>query len=190
MKNKNLLVLFILLLIFIIPIILAWYFYEKGETVGEGTINYGQLIQPPRDFNKIDRTQQFRGKWTMLLVCPRVGEKSCEKMLYNMRQIRLATGKNMERIQRVMVTFPTEHFSSKFTGLLQSEYIGTVHLVISHKQFQSVMAGLPSTKLASGRGYLYLVDPLGNIMMGYPLDANPSGIFKDLQRLLRVSQIG
>ena len=37
---------------------------------------------------------------------------------------------------------------------------------------------------------LYLVDPLGNLMMSYPADAEPGGIIKDLKRLLRYSRIG
>jgi hypothetical protein len=36
----------------------------------------------------------------------------------------------------------------------------------------------------------YIVDPLGNLIMSYPPDANPSGMRKDLSRLLRASQIG
>jgi hypothetical protein len=37
---------------------------------------------------------------------------------------------------------------------------------------------------------IYLVDPLGNLMMSYPGDADATGMKKDLQRLLKVSQIG
>jgi len=39
-------------------------------------------------------------------------------------------------------------------------------------------------------GYLYFVDPHGNIMMGYAPDAKPSGQFKDLKHLLKLSHIG
>ena len=37
---------------------------------------------------------------------------------------------------------------------------------------------------------IYVVDPLGNLMMSYPAGADPNGIRKDLARLLRVSRIG
>jgi len=38
--------------------------------------------------------------------------------------------------------------------------------------------------------YIYLVDPLGNLMMRYPRDPDPAKLLKDLQRLLRYSRIG
>jgi hypothetical protein len=38
--------------------------------------------------------------------------------------------------------------------------------------------------------HIYVIDPLGNLMMSFPRDPDPSKILKDLQRLLRLSQIG
>ena len=37
--------------------------------------------------------------------------------------------------------------------------------------------------------YVWIIDPLGNVMMRYPVHADPSGIKKDMERLLKVSQI-
>ena len=37
---------------------------------------------------------------------------------------------------------------------------------------------------------IYLIDPLGNVMMSYPKDATAKGMQKDLKRLLKVSKIG
>ena len=41
-----------------------------------------------------------------------------------------------------------------------------------------------------GDGRIYIVDPIGNIMMSYPPDADPTGMKKDLKRLLKVSKLG
>ena len=38
--------------------------------------------------------------------------------------------------------------------------------------------------------HLYLVDPLGNLMMRFPRDPEPARVIKDLQRLLRASRFG
>jgi hypothetical protein len=38
--------------------------------------------------------------------------------------------------------------------------------------------------------HIYLVDPLGNLVLRYPRDADPSRMRKDLERLLKVSRIG
>jgi hypothetical protein len=37
---------------------------------------------------------------------------------------------------------------------------------------------------------LYLIDPLGNLMMSYAPDAKPKGLLEDLKRLLGLSQVG
>jgi hypothetical protein len=42
-----------------------------------------------------------------------------------------------------------------------------------------------------GRPYsLFIVDPLGNLMMSYDARQNPKGLLEDLQKLLRLSHIG
>jgi hypothetical protein len=39
-------------------------------------------------------------------------------------------------------------------------------------------------------GRVYLIDPIGNLVLSYAPDADPSGMRKDLARLLRLSQVG
>jgi hypothetical protein len=38
--------------------------------------------------------------------------------------------------------------------------------------------------------WIYLIDPLGNLLMRYGSDANPKGMLEDLERLLKYSKIG
>jgi hypothetical protein len=40
------------------------------------------------------------------------------------------------------------------------------------------------------KGRVYLVDPLGNLMMSYPADMNPKGMQTDLKKLLKNSWAG
>jgi hypothetical protein len=37
---------------------------------------------------------------------------------------------------------------------------------------------------------LFIVDPLGNLMMSYDAEANPKGLLEDLKKLLKLSHIG
>jgi hypothetical protein len=39
-------------------------------------------------------------------------------------------------------------------------------------------------------GRVYLIDPIGNLVLSYAPDADPTGMRKDLARLLRLSQVG
>jgi hypothetical protein len=38
--------------------------------------------------------------------------------------------------------------------------------------------------------YLYVIDPLGNLMMRFPATGEPARIRKDLGRLLKASRVG
>jgi len=38
--------------------------------------------------------------------------------------------------------------------------------------------------------HIYMIDPLGNLMMRFPKDADPNKIKKDLYKLLKASAIG
>jgi len=38
--------------------------------------------------------------------------------------------------------------------------------------------------------HIYLVDPLGNLMLRFPAQVDPKGMMKDLRLLLKASQIG
>jgi hypothetical protein len=56
-------------------------------------------------------------------------------------------------------------------------------------------AAAPLLALLPGQGgvstpRVYLIDPLGNLMMSYAGDAAPKGILEDMKRLLRLSSIG
>jgi hypothetical protein len=52
----------------------------------------------------------------------------------------------------------------------------------------------PGNAGAGGSGVtaevIYLIDPLGNLMMSYAPDAKPKGMLEDMKRLLRLSHIG
>ena len=39
-------------------------------------------------------------------------------------------------------------------------------------------------------GSVFLVDPMGNLMMNYPVNTDPTDLRKDIGRLLRASRIG
>jgi hypothetical protein len=41
-----------------------------------------------------------------------------------------------------------------------------------------------------GTPYVYIVDPLGNLMMRFDVRENPKGLLSDLEKLLKLSHIG
>jgi hypothetical protein len=109
-----------------------------------------------------------------------------------MRQIHQATGKNRDRVERALMIPVSENLSIKNRQRLQEDYRGTHVFVIKSPDLKTLFTQTQKTtkSLAFSPGTLYLIDPLGNIMMYYPQNIAPKGILKDLEHLLKVSQIG
>lgn len=185
-------------LIFFIPFGFAWYTYQ-GHSIFNKTTNRGTLIKPPINILNLPLTNAqgeaikepaLLGHWLFVYVSPNKCTEICQRNLYAMRQIRKATGKEQMRVRRAILTFTGAAKQSTLNNLLQNDYKGTAHFKISRRKFAELIQNQPSAKLALTTGYLYLVDPQGNLMMGYAPNTKPDNILKDLEKLLKVSQVG
>lgn len=169
------------------PIVLSYLFYIWWAP--STSVNYGELIEvrplPEIVLRKTDgtpfRISQLRGKWLLLLVDSGACGEPCRKKLYYLRQVRLTQGVEMERIERVWLI---DDGKMPETGVAE-EYKGT--WLIDAKGSELLKA-IPAA--ASQHDHIYLVDPLGNLMMRFPKDADPARMVKDLKRLLKISRIG
>lgn len=183
-------ILIVLAALFVAPVIasyLAYYVVEPG-----GRTNYGTLIEPQRPTAGLAladaqarpvQLADFAGRWLIVAVDDGHCAERCAERLALMRQLRLATGKDRDRIERLLLV----------TGEAQpgagamAPFEGTVVL---RARAEDLRALLPVDRGATIFEHLYLVDPLGNLMMRYPGSPDGSRIRKDLERLLRVSRIG
>ena len=151
------------------PIVLGTAAYFFGWGTGAGG-NYGELI-PPRPLGA-QALAPLRGKWVLVAFDTAACDAYCERKLYLMRQVRRAQGKEMERVERMWGLMD----AGKPRPELLPGIEGTWVTQLSPQEFP----GDP-------RDYLYLVDPLGNLMLRFPRDPDPSKMIKDLQRLLKYS---
>ena len=125
---------------------------------------------------------RFRGRWIMLTTTTdgRCAD-DCAQRLYVMRQVRLTTGKDRDRIERV---------------LLLSADAPVPTLPEGHEGLQVLRtdaAALASLRAASAPDQtpgILLIDPLGNLMMRFPANPDASRMKKDLAKLLRASRVG
>jgi hypothetical protein len=159
----------------------------------ERRTNYGELLDP-RAYpipalgsttldGKPVSLDEYKGKWIMLHVNDAECGDACTKKLYNMRQLRLAQGKDMDRVERVWLITDDKPLET----LLMREYDGT-RLIRAKPDL--VKAWLPVETNATVVDHMYMIDPLGNLMMRFPKDADPNKIKKDLSKLLKASRIG
>ncbi|MCH6585272.1 MAG: hypothetical protein IH810_05515 [Proteobacteria bacterium] len=172
----------------IAPIALSYLLFFWGGAPS-GSVNYGELIEvkvlPDVALRKTDgvtfNISQLRGKWIMLVVDSGKCDESCRKKLYFMRQVRLMQKTEMERIERVWLIddgrIPDTNITEDFKGT-----------VLVNAKDNELLKAIPAK--ISQHDHIYMIDPLGNLMMRFPKDVDPSRMAKDLKRLLKVSQIG
>ncbi len=178
------------LLVCAAPVILSYLFYYVLPP--SGRTNYGTLILPQRPVPELRlaapdgtpyRFASHLGQWVMLQIDAGACNKPCVDKLYALRQQRTMTGKERERIDRVwLVTDAT----SPAAELLR-DYEGTVVLRADPAELTALMPVEPGRRLED---YLWVIDPIGNLMMRFPADGEPAKIRKDLSRLLKASRVG
>lgn len=183
-----------LLVVFLLPLVMATIFYRYHDYLPfTGTTNQGDLIDPARpltlfaakglDGRSLSSTD-LKGKWTLVLVGGKECDLYCEANLFKTRQARLAMGEDISRIQRLYL------LPSGSTGeQLQSLFSEHPRLIVAslEKEAQKTVLNTLGTK---PEGSIYIIDPLGNVMMHYSKDATAKGMIKDLRRLLKASRIG
>jgi hypothetical protein len=206
----------LVILVCIAPVIassIAYYVYRP-----EGRVNYGFLINDPIDASKvpvnveiqpkkessflgflasgnaglkepsISSLKDFQGRWLLVRIGSSACDELCRKELYAMRQVRLMTGKNRSRVERIWL-IESDLSSSKTSN--EKEFEGTWGLRLTNNNFlkRLEITSKSFNKNSSHKG-LWLIDPQGRFMMRYPSDPDIKKMYKDLTRLLKVSRTG
>jgi hypothetical protein len=162
---------------FALPVVLGWIAYLTGWVPGT-TSNYGTLL-PPRPLDA-QSLEVLRGKWVLVQLDGAACDARCEKKLYYMRQVRRAQGGNMNRVERLWIITDS--------GAVRSELLATIEGTRVARGEKGLAAAFPADGSASE--HIYLVDPLGNLMLRFPRDPDPAKMVKDLARLLKYSGFG
>lgn len=159
----------------------------------QGRTNYGALLDPRAypiptlGTTALDGRPQalsdLKGKWIMLQADSGVCAEPCRTKLFEMRQLRLVQGKDMDRIERVWLVLDREPLETT----LMREYDGT-HML--RADAAAVRRWLPVEEGTRIEDHVYLIDPLGNLMMRFPKNADPNKMKKDIAKLLKASRIG
>jgi hypothetical protein len=141
----------------------------------------------------------FKGKWTLLYRGPGLCTATCRTELYDTRQVRAALRQN-DRLQRVFVAegdccdmefLRTEH--PDLITVRATREAAPLLALLERGSGDDAGAARPWPPKAGNPGgpdRIYLVDPMGNLMMWYPPGAPPKGMLEDLKRLLGLSHIG
>ena len=173
--------------VFLGPLALATWLYFAGQDHSpDGRTNNGALLEPIVNLTELLPDSPLHelggGHWVLLYANPGACGDDCEFSLYTLRQSRLMLGKEMDRLVRVFLHGDT----TPDTVLLADEYKGLITLQDS--SLNDVLDNKRPAALEAG-GY-FLVDPLGNLVLYFRPDIDPSAMVEDIKHLLELSRIG
>jgi len=190
----------LLMLLFLAPTFVAWVMHNSGESgwQPEGLTNKGILVHPARPLGMpaelragdVSLNDYLQGKWTLLYFGDADCDDACNTSLYNMRQVNILQNEHMRRVQRLFL-LRSETMPDALASLLEQEYPDMTVTRVTAEQLQQISPDfLVDDVSMQGAERIYIIDPLGNLMMYYPPGADPGGMHKDLKKLLKYSKIG
>lgn len=201
-KPRSMMPLILILIISLAPVVfalLAYYVPALGLRP-DNTDNYGMLIQPQRPMpdhttlplTGLDGTpfqlDTLRGKWLLISADESACPESCVRKLFILRNSHASQGKEVERLSRIW--FITD--DGDVSPTILEAYQGTHMLRADPEQLAEYLApdASPAQRDAALKEPMWIIDPLGNLMMAFPHDADPLEVRDDIRKLLRTSRIG
>lgn len=181
---------------FILPLVLAWLMYSGTiEYNPVNTRNLGSLVQPPVPLaldtlevlgGPAATLEELDGHWVMLYALPAPCDQACLEHTAALRQVHRASGRNQSRI-RVLLTGGGDIRRSVKT--LLEVYPSFSIAADDDGELAGTLARVARDSGTEMEGSLYLLDPLGNIMLFYAAGFDPNDLKKDLKRLLTWSKL-
>ncbi|MGZ8258659.1 MAG: SCO family protein [Methylotenera sp.] len=192
MQRKGRKVFLLMLIFFIVPIIAVILMYQLNWK--PSGVSLGELVTPPRllnnpaDLKNSDATALtptlWKDRWSIVYVADDC-QKACLDKLHDMRQLHVSLYKDIDRTQRVLITTTQDVSEIKHNYpdliVINQPVAGVSNLA---QQFQI------NGENVTMSDRLYLVDPLGHLMMSYQSSVPLADVRKDITRLLRYSWAG
>jgi cytochrome oxidase Cu insertion factor (SCO1/SenC/PrrC family) len=193
-QTRSRLTLLLIVALFVAPLLAAIWLYQRVQDEGVwDTVNHGRLIRPAQPLEGVELSdidgdpvtgEDLRERWTLLFIPGSPCEAACRKNIYHMRQVWASLGREAPRVQRwLLVDSPDRH--AALAGFLE-DYPRMAVVVDRQRRLIGPLKGA----IELDEPAIYLVDPLGNLMMAFPQSLDPRDMLKDLKKLLKVSRIG
>ena len=179
-------------LVFFAPLALSFFiYYGHYGWHPRGHTNAGELIDPARPLPDAalpllgagaTRADVLHGKWTFLYVQHGACDEECRVRLYDTRQVRIALDRDMNRVQRLFIA---DADCCDMPALREAHPD-----LIAVRRNDADAPWLQDLPGGDAAHRVYVIDPLGNLMMFYTPDIKAKGMLEDMKRLLRLSSIG
>ena len=166
------------------PLLISTALYYNPQLRGDvGGDSHGTLILPPQPLTReLFRAPGSPPRWTLLYLARSTScDLNCEATLFMARQVHQSLASKRTRVQ-IMLLFPNPEIQTGHAPMLHGFRAEQLRVLDPGHDAQTLDAQSGDT--------LYIVDPLGNLLMRYDNTSTSRGILRDLKRLLAASRIG
>lgn len=175
--------------VFFGPVLLAWLLYDPGGVSPGRSTAHGELITPVKlvaDENlsvaREDQDSPYPGRWTLAHVGDGTCDERCVSSLYETRQVRKSLGKEDRRVQRIF--FLTD--DTPLAASVLEQHPGLLVFDVNDPLTDDFVAAIQQYDTQD----VFLIDPLGNLIIRFTPNTGMKGMHQDLKKLLKISQIG
>ena len=178
--------------VFLAPLLAAfiWYYGFGGASAARSMVNHAELLPPTAvapfanvdgdSPNQVHTQSQLARKWHIVQIVAEPCDESCQRALYNTRQMRLALGRRAARVQRIIIAA-----DRALINALQPAHRDALFLLESDNGLGKQLRAKMKNPLDA-----VVIDPNGNIIMRAAFELSPALLLKDFKKLLRLSRIG
>jgi cytochrome oxidase Cu insertion factor (SCO1/SenC/PrrC family) len=176
---------------FVVPVAMAYVIFFFADVTS--FTNRGEIFNPVIDVtslklknekNEIIPEKTLRYKWRFISFVGSDCDEACNQRLHDSRQVHKRFGKDSHRILRVIVNL--EPASESLNKLIETEYPDALRMNGDTKTINAAFSG--TSKLYENE--IYIMDPMGNIMMRFTQEQSINDFQFDMKKLLKASQIG
>lgn len=198
-RKRSLMPMVLVFLCSLAPIVAAFVVYLNPQWWPSDSSNYGTLLSPQRPMPEASELrlttldgkpfdlQSLKGKWLLVAADGAACPESCARKLFITRNSHASQGKNVDRLARVW--FITD--DAAVPDKVLEAYKGTVMVRVDPDQLARFLLARDTAAGQPGlQDPIWVIDPLGNLMMQYPAEADGVRVRKDISKLVYNSRIG
>lgn len=194
-KKRNPYTVWFVVLAFIAPVALAYIMFFFVDV--KSFVNHGEILNPIIHIssfelkdknNKIIPEKELTYKWRIISFLGKDCDQSCEKRLYDTRQIHISLGKNQHRLMRMFIHL--QPASEALSRLITETHPDVIQAYGDEDTIIKVLGENIRNDAGIKNNETYIMDPMGNVMMRFTQEQPNKDFLYDLKKLLKTSQIG
>jgi hypothetical protein len=164
------------------PMLLASAMYRFGFWVPETRSYDGVLVANGQGREALGvQVAPGEPQWQLLVTAPQGCAEDCQRLVYLARQINIGLAREAARAGHALAS--GQALEAAYDQRLQREYPQL-------RRYDLDAATYSGNPEAPAGAQLWIVDPLGNLVLRYGAEADGKAILDDLKYLLKISQIG